>query len=183
LRHMKFPHKLFEEYVESKELRSHCIEVSAIMRFLAREIGEDDERWADIGLLHDLDFEIEKDLASHGKKTAEILRAEGYPEDAIMTILSHNEEGTGVKRETKIDFCLSAADNISGLIHAYSLVRNGLDGMEVKGLKKKIKDKAFAAAVRRDLITDIGKAGIPLDRFLELAIKAVQSIAKEIEFA
>lgn len=180
---MKNPEKLFQEYVESKELRMHCLEVSEIMRFLAREFNEDEVKWADIGLLHDLDFETEKDLASHGKKTAEILRAEGYPEDAIRTILSHNEEGTGIKREAKIDFCLSAADNISGLIYAYGLMRKGLDGMEVSGLKKKMKDKRFAEAIRRDLILDIEKAGMLLDKFLEISISAMQSINKTIEFS
>jgi predicted hydrolase (HD superfamily) len=86
----------------------------------------------------------------------------------------------GVKRESKLEYCLSAADNISGLIYAYALMRKGLIGMEAKGLKKKIKDKAFAAAVRRDLILDIEKTGLPIDKFLEISIVAMQGIAGEI---
>ncbi len=179
---MKSSRELFMEHIKSRELSMHCIEVSAIMRFLAKELGENEEEWASIGMLHDLDFETEKDLATHGRKTAEILKAEGYPDGFVRAMLSHNEEGTGVKRENKIDYCLSAADNVSGLIYAYALMRKGLEGMEVKGLKKKIKDKAFAAAVRRDLILDIEKAGMPLNKFLEISIKAMQSIAKEIGF-
>ncbi len=179
---MKSPNELFEEHVKSQELKNHCREVSAIMRFLAREFGEDEEEWAAIGLLHDLDFETEKDLSTHGRKTADILKAECYDEGFVRAVLSHNEGGLGVKRESRLEYSLSAADNISGLIYAYALMRNGLEGMEVRGLKKKIKDKAFAAAVRRDLIMDIEKAGIPLEKFLEVSIKAMQSIAKEIGF-
>ncbi len=179
---MKSSHELFMEHIKSRELSLHCIEVSAIMKLLARELGENEEEWAAIGMLHDLDFETEKDLATHGKKTAEILKAEGYSDGFVRAVLSHNEEGTGVKRESKLEFCLSASDNISGLIYAYALMRKGFEGMEVKGLKKKIKDKAFAAAVRRDLILDIEKAGVPLDKFLEISIKAMQSIAKDIGF-
>jgi hypothetical protein len=178
---MKSSHELFREHIRTRELSLHCIEVSAIMRALAAELGGDEERWAAIGLLHDLDFETEKDLSVHGKKTAEILKNEGHDEQTIRAILSHNEEGSGVKRESSLEFCLSAADNISGLIYAYALMRNGIDGMEVKGLKKKMKDKAFAAAIRRDMILDVERF-IPLDKFLETAIKAMQGIAKEIGF-
>ncbi|MBM3303499.1 MAG: HD domain-containing protein [Candidatus Aenigmarchaeota archaeon] len=179
---MKSSRELFMEHIRTRELSCHCIEVSAIMRALARELGEDEERWASLGLLHDLDFETEKDLATHGKRTADILKAEGYDEAFIRSMLSHNEEGMGVRRESRIDYCLSAADNISGLIYAYALMRKGLDGMEVKGLKKRIKEKSFAAAIRRDLILDIEKAGVPLDKFLEISIRAMQGIAKDIGF-
>jgi putative nucleotidyltransferase with HDIG domain len=178
--HMKSAQELFNEHVRSPELRNHCIEVSAIMRALAGELGEDVERWAAIGLLHDLDFETEKDLATHGKKTAEMLKAGGYDEEFVRAVLSHNEGGLGVKRESKLEFCLSAADNISGLIYAYGLMRKGLDGMDVSGLRKKMKDKRFAVAVRRDLITDVEKAGVSIDVFLGISIKAMQGISSII---
>ncbi|MDP2749414.1 MAG: HD domain-containing protein [Nanoarchaeota archaeon] len=179
---MKPVKELFEEHVKSNEIRMHCLEVGTIMRFLAREFNEDEEKWYTIGLLHDLDFETEKDLKTHGLKTAEILRKEGYDEALINSILSHNEGGLGVKRESKLDYALSAADNISGLIYSYGLMRKGLEGMEVSGLKKKFKAPAFAAAVRRDLIADIEKTGMTFDKFFEISIKAMQSIAKEIGF-
>ncbi len=179
---MKLPKELFEQYVKSPEIRMHCIEVAAIMRFLAREFNEDEEKWHTIGLLHDLDFDFEKDLLKHGLKTAEILRQEGYPENTIHAILSHNEGGLGVKRESNADFCLSAADNVSGLIYSYGLMKKTLEGMEVSGLKKKYKAKAFAAAVRRDLIAGIEKTGMTMDKFFEVSIKAMQSISKEIGF-
>ncbi|VVB81125.1 Uncharacterised protein [uncultured archaeon] len=129
-----------------------------------------------------MDFEEIKDLQIHGRKTVEILRQEGFSEDVIHAIASHNEEGTGVKRETKMDFALSAADNVSGLIYAYALMRKDkgyLEGMETSGLKKRIKDKRFAANCNRDKINDIEKV-LPMDKFLETAIRAMQKIKDEI---
>lgn len=172
--------KLFEQHVKSPELRMHCKEVSTIMTFLAREFNEDAEKWEMIGLLHDLDFDFEKSPSEHGKKTAEILKEKGYSEDVIHAILSHNEENLAAKRESRLDYALSAADNVSGLIYAYALMRKTIDGMEVSGLKKKIKDKKFAANVNRNNILDIEKAGMALDKFLDISIKAMSSIAKDV---
>jgi len=171
---------LFERYVKSTELKMHCREVSVIMSFIAREFGEDAEKWRITGLLHDLDFDFEKNPVEHGKKTAAILTENGYPNDIVHAILSHNEENLVAKRETRMDFALSAADNISGLIYAYALMRKSIASMEVSGLKKKMKDKAFAAKVDRNMIIDVEKAGITLDRFIEISIKAMHSIAAEI---
>ena len=185
--------ELFEDYVKTNTLKMHCLEVSAIMRSIAKELikqgkispgmnpNEKEEEWATTGLLHDLDFEEYPDLNEHAKITAQRLKPLGYHDNMIHAILSHNEQGTSVKRETDMDYCLSAVDNVSGLIYAYALMRRGLKDMKIKGLKKKMKDKAFAAAVRRDLIYDIEKI-IPLDDFLEISIKAMQSIAEKIGF-
>ena len=186
--------EIFEDYVTSNNLKMHCIEVSSIMRELAKYMikegklssganpNEKEEEWATTGLLHDLDFDEYPDLKEHAKITVQRLKPLGYHDNMLHAILSHNEQGTGVKRENDLDYCLSAADNISGLIYAYALMRGGLEGMKVKGLKKKIKDKTFAAAVRRDLILDIEKAGLDLDKFLEISIKAMQNIADKIGF-
>lgn len=179
---MKTPNELFEEHVKTPEIKNHCKEVAVIMKALAKEFNEDEEKWYKVGLLHDLDFEFEKELTKHGLQTAEMLKKEGYSEEIIHAILSHNEGGLGIKRESKIDFSLSAADNVSGLIYAYGLMKKTLEGMEVSGLKKRFKAKGFAAAVRRDLIADIEKTGMTLDKFFEVAIKAMQSISKEIGF-
>ncbi|MCX6709152.1 MAG: HDIG domain-containing protein [Candidatus Woesearchaeota archaeon] len=170
---------LFEENIRTDNIRLHCIEVEAVMAELAKEFGGDDG-WSVAGLLHDLDFEEVKDLENHGKKTVEILKKEGFPEDVVRAVASHNEAGTGVKRESKMDFALAAADNISGLIFAYALMRKTIVGMDVAGLKKRLKDKRFAANCNRDKIFDIEKAGIPLDKFLEVSIKAMQGIAGKI---
>lgn len=178
--------KLFNEYVKSDKVRIHCREVEVIMRALAQEFGESEEvqeKWAIAGLLHDMDCDIILEVKNQGGKVVEILREKtDCLEDICHAILSHNEENTGVKRESKFDYVLSAADNISGLIYAYGLVRHGLEGMQVKGLKKRLKEKDFAASVRRDLIYDIEKAGIELNKFLEISIKAMQEIKGELGF-
>ena len=194
--------QLLKEYVHKPEILMHCLEVSIIMRFLARELGEDEEKWAIAGLLHDIDYEsclktedcfrhpesseISRfsSLEEHAKKGAEIIKQkyDKIDEEIIHAILAHNEEHTKTKRENKFDFALAASDNISGMIFAYGLMRKSLEGMEIKSLKKKMKEKSFASTVRRDLIYDIDKANIDLDKFLEIAIKAMQSIAREIGF-
>ncbi len=132
--------ELFKEYVKTDNLKMHSKEVAIIMKGLAKKLGEDEDKWYYTGLLHDLDYEEIKDLKTHGLKTGEILKENGFPEDMVNAILRHNEEN-GNKRENLYDYCLSAADNISGLIYAYGLMRKTLKGMEVKGLKKKMKDK------------------------------------------
>ena len=176
--------QLLKEYVHKPEILMHCLEVSIIMRFLARELGEDEEKWAIAGLLHDIDYETFSSLEEHAKKGAEIIKQkyDKIDEEIIHAILAHNEEHTKTKRENKFDFALAASDNISGMIFAYGLMRKSLEGMEVKSLKKKMKEKSFASTVRRDLIYDINKGNIDLDKFLEIAIKAMQSIAREIGF-
>jgi putative nucleotidyltransferase with HDIG domain len=173
--------ELFDNYVKSDEIRKHCLEVSTIMKFLAKELEEDEDKWANAGLMHDMDCDITPEISIQGRKAAEIAKENGYSEDICHAILSHNEENLGIKRESKFDYMLSAADNVSGLIYVYGLMRKSLDEMDVAGLKKKLKNKGFAASVRRDLIQDAEKF-IPLDKFFDISIKAMQSIKKEIGF-
>jgi putative nucleotidyltransferase with HDIG domain len=173
--------ELFNKYVKSEEIRKHCLEVSTIMKFLAKELNENEEEWANAGLMHDMDCDITPEISVQGRKAAEIARENGYSEEIYHAILSHNEENLGIKRQSKFDYLLSAADNISGLIYAYGLMRKTLEGMDVSGLKKKLKNTNFAASLRRDLILDAEKF-IPLDKFLEISIKAMQSIKGEIGF-
>ena len=173
--------RLFDEYVHSDKVRMHCREVEVVMRGLAKELGEDEEKWALAGLLHDMDCDIEPDIKNQARKAAEILKGKtDCPEDVCKAILSHNEENLGVKRESKLDYALSAADNISGMIYAYALMRGTIEGLKPKGVKKKLKDKGFAANVRRELIYDIEKSGMELTTFLDISIKALQGIKREI---
>ncbi|MBR9706499.1 HDIG domain-containing protein [Candidatus Pacearchaeota archaeon] len=179
--------ELFKDHVTKPELKMHCIEVEVIMRELAKELGKNEEEWAIAGRLHDLDYEgldwtNEQAKRDHGRLTAHRLKKFNFPQEILHAIQAHNEENTLIKRENTFDYCLSAADNISGLIYAYALMRGGLQDMTIKGLKKKMKDRTFAANVRRDLITDIEKADIELSKFLELAIKAMQKISEKIGF-
>ena len=178
---MEKAQKLFEENVKSEDVKKHCLEVSTIMASLAKELGENEEDWAIAGLMHDADCDITPDISVQGKRAAEILKENGFKEELSHAVLAHNEENLGIKRESKLDYVLSAADNISGLIYAYGLMRKSLEGMEAKKLKEKLKNKAFAATVRRDLILDVEKF-MPLDKFLEISIKAMQSISKQIGF-
>lgn len=174
--------EIFEDYIKNPELKKHCLEVEIIMRTLANKLGEDEAKWAAAGKLHDLDYEDTKDnIELHGRLTADRLKKLNYPQELIHAILAHNKEHTRVKMEVDFDYCLAAADSISGLIYAYGLVRKGLKGMKVSGLKKKIEDKTFASAIRRDSIYAIEKV-MKLDDFLETSIQAMQSIAKEIGF-
>ena len=148
---------------------------------LAKELGEDDEKWAMAGLLHDMDCDIEPDIKNQARRAVEILKEKtDCPEDLCHAVLSHNEENLGIKREAKFDFALSAADNISGMIYAYALMRGTIEGMKPKGIKKKLKDTGFAATVRRELIYDIEKAGMEMTTFLDISIKALQGIKREI---
>lgn len=174
--------KIFGEYVKSEQVKMHCNEVETIMTFLAKEFGEDEETWGIAGLMHDADCDLTPDISVQGKKASEIAKEKlNCSEEICHAILSHNEENLGVKRESKLDYALSAADNVSGLIYAYALMRNkDISTMDVAGLKKKFKNKGFAATVRRELIQDIEKTGIDLDKFFDIAISAMKSIKSYI---
>lgn len=143
---------LVTRYVQEPGLRRHMLAVSAAMGDYARRLGEDAEYWETIGLLHDFDWEIHPTLNEHPIKGADILRTEGWDEETIRVILSHFTEGTGVAREKPVDFALMACDEITGLIIATTLVKASRDINEVtvQSVRKKWKDRRFAAGVQRD---------------------------------
>ena len=140
------------EHVKDAGLVRHMLAVEAAMRSYAGKLSGDAETWGLAGLLHDFDWEIHPDLARHPRDGAPLLRARCGPEDVGRTILAHNEAGTGVKPVRPEDHALLACDEITGLIVATALVRpsKSLADVEVSSVKKKYKDKAFAAGVRRD---------------------------------
>ncbi len=144
--------QLIEEHVQAVGLRRHMLSVEAAIRGYAERLGEDPGVWGLAGLLHDWDWEIHPTLNRHPRDGAPILRARGCDEGIIRAILSHNTEGTGVLRERPIDFALLACDEITGLIMAAALVRPSKDvrEVEVKSIKKRWKERAFAAGVDRD---------------------------------
>ena len=144
------------EFAQDAGLRRHMLAVSAAMRFYAERLGADPAYWETVGLLHDFDWEIHPDLDRHPIQGAEILRERGWDEETIRVILSHYTAGTAVEREKPIDFALLACDEITGLIVAATLVRPSKDirDVKLKSIRKKWKDKRFAAGVDRDHVIE-----------------------------
>jgi putative nucleotidyltransferase with HDIG domain len=145
------------EFVQDAGLRRHMLAVSAAMRFYAEKLGQGTDYWEIVGLIHDFDWEIHPDLDRHPIKGADILRERGWDETIIRTILSHYSEGTGVEREEPIDFALLACDEITGLIIATTLVRpsRNIADVTVKSIRKKWKDRRFAAGVIREHVEEV----------------------------
>ena len=166
--------KLLNEWVLNDRLKLHMKQVAHLMKSWAKEkeeLNDDDVwKWEMAGLLHDADWDQWPD--QHCKKIIAELEIKNVDPEIIHAIASHGPEHFGVEPETKMDKMLYAFDELSGFIHAYSLMRpNGYEGMEVKGVKKRFKDKAFAASVSRDDINDAAvRCGISLDELIGFAI-------------
>lgn len=175
----KTAEEILNEYVKSESLLRHCRAVAASMQYFARKFGGDEELWYVTGLLHDFDYEKYPD--KHPQIGESILRGKGVSEPIIRCIQSHADY-TGISRESDMEKTLFAVDELSGFVVACAYVRpDKMKGMEVKSVKKKLKDKAFAAAVRRE---DIDKGavemGIALDELIAGVISALQESAKEL---
>ena len=176
------------EYTKSQNLRRHMLAVEAAMRAYARHFDDDEELWGIVGLLHDFDYEKYPNVAENGHPNtgAPILRGRGYNETIIRAILSHATEVTGVERESLLEKTLYAVDEVTGLIIAVALVRPSKDIRDVrlKSIKKKWKDRAFAAGVHRTEVeagaTDLG---VELWEHVERVLKAMQGIAAELGVA
>ncbi|MGH3104472.1 MAG: HD domain-containing protein [Gaiellaceae bacterium] len=168
-------------YTESVALRRHALAVEAATRAYARRFGEDEERWGVVALLHDFDYEIHPTLDKHPQDGAPLLREEGYPEDVIEAILSHAEH-LALPRDTPLKRTLFACDELSGFVHACGLVRpTGLDGLESKSVRKKLKQPSFAAGVHRDEVyAGAELLGLELDEHVRNVIEALQPIAPEL---
>ena len=172
-------------YTTSESLLRHALaveaSVQASVRGYARRFGEDEELWASVALLHDFDYEIHPTLDKHPQDGAPILREEGYPEVVIRAVLSHAEH-LELARETQLEKTLFACDEISGFVHACGLVRpTGLDGLEPKSVRKKLKQPSFAAGVHRDEVyAGAELLGLELDEHIENVIESLQPIAGEL---
>ena len=174
--------KLLSEYTKKPALINHALAVEAAMREYARRFGEDEEVWGIVGLLHDFDYERYPTREEHPFKGAEILREKGVPQEWINAILAHADY-SGVKRDTLLSKTLFAVDELVGFIVAVALVRPSkkLEDVEVKSVIKKMKDKAFAAAVNRDDIKlGAEELGIPLEKHIEVVLQGMKKVAKEI---
>jgi putative nucleotidyltransferase with HDIG domain len=175
--------QLLKEYIKNPRMHNHCYASEEVMRALAKRFGEDEEVWGITGLLHDLDVEMtEGNPENHGWKTAEILKEEGVEESVIDTIVAHNEKASGRDRTTKFEHALSAAETITGLIVATTLVYpdKKLASVKPKSVVKRMKEKSFAASVDRDKIRECEKIGIPLPEFAALSLEAMRGIADKI---
>jgi putative nucleotidyltransferase with HDIG domain len=168
-------------YTKSESLLRHALAVEASTRFYARKFGEDEELWGVVALLHDFDYEIHPTLDQHPQNGAPILREEGYPEEVVEGVLSHAEH-LGLPRDTLLKKTLFACDELSGFVHACGLVRpTGLDGLEPKSVKKKLKQPSFAAGVNRDEVQQgADLLEIDLDEHIRNVIAALQPIAREL---
>lgn len=171
----KVPHILLEKYIQNENLRKHCYAVESSMRYYAEMLGEDTELWGSAGLLHDIDYEMYPD--EHPNASPAILKEGDFDDEFINTILSHAyPERTNIPRNTLIRKYLFACDEITGLVTAYALMKpGGLNDVEVKGVKKKMKDKAFARNVSRDdIIMGAEEIGIELDTHIMNIIEAMR---------
>jgi putative nucleotidyltransferase with HDIG domain len=175
--------ELLDTHVRAENLRKHCLATEAIMRELARRFGTDEESWAVTGLLHDLDFEYTKDdMASHGAKTVELLEPYDLPKEATDAILRHNAEALGVERQTTMDYALTCAETITGLIVASALVHpdKKLASLKPKSVSKRMKSKEFARNVNREHVALCEQIDIPLPDFISLSINAMNSISDDL---
>jgi len=165
--------------VENDNLIKHMLATEAIMRVLAVRLGEDVEEWGITGLLHDIDVELtDGDMNAHSKLGADLARELGANEKIAHAILGHNE-AHGIPLETKLDKALFCADPLTGLITAGALVRpdKKLGNLEAKSIKKRFKEKSFAAGVNREQIARCSELGLTLDEFIELGLGAMKKIA------
>lgn len=175
---------LFKKYNKSESLYHHALSVEATMRAFAEKLGEDKDYWGIVGFLHDIDWEMFPQ--EHCRKAPELLKEIGTPDDMIHAVCSHGYGlVTDVKPEREMEKILFAVDELTGLVNATALMRpDKIKGMEVKSVKKKWKDKRFAAGVNRDVIKQGAEmAGIGIDELIETTIAAMTEIAPEIGLA
>lgn len=177
--------QLIKDYVKNEKMIAHSLASEAVMKAIAKHLGEDEDKWGTAGLLHDVDVEVTNgDIKIHGLKAVEILEEKGYDPEIIDAIKMHNEEATGLERTTLFQHALAAGETITGLIFATALVYpdKKLTSVKPKSITKRMKEKAFAASVRRENILECEDIGIPLNEFAELSLKAMQEISAELGF-
>lgn len=173
---------LVREYVRNENLIRHMLAVEAAMRFYAETFGEDPDEWGLAGLLHDFDWEIHPDMSTHPQAGAPILRERGVPEEIVRAVLSHADH-TGVPRQSRMEKALAACDEVTGMIIAVALVRpsHSLLDLEPSSVKKKWKDRAFAAGANREEIERMtAEFGVELWEHVGNVIQAMRRIAPEL---
>lgn len=177
---------LLTEYTQSENLRKHALAVEACMRACSKKYGEaspeTENLWAIVGLIHDFDYERWPSLEDHPYKGNAILTERGWPEPIRRAVMSHAEY-TGVTRDTPMEKCLFACDELAGFITAVALIKpsKSLAEVDVKSVRKRMKDKAFARKVNReDIIQGAAALGVDLDEHIGLCIEAMKPFAKQL---
>ena len=167
--------ELVREWTESESLRKHMLAVEAAMRAYARERGEDEEKWGITGLLHDMDYEKHPTPDEHPMVGVRELEKLGYPEDVLHAIKGHADY-LDVPRDTPMSRTLYAVDELSGFITACALVRpERLEGLKAKSVRKKMKQKSFAASVNRDdIVRGAEELGVDLNEHIEFVVAALR---------
>jgi putative nucleotidyltransferase with HDIG domain len=174
--------RLLTEYTKSDSLLKHALAVEAAVRGYARKFGEDEDAWGTVALLHDFDYERWPSASDHPFRGSEILRNEGYPEWMIRAILSHADY-SGVPRESRLEKTLFACDEMAGFITAAALVRptKSVLDLEASSVIKRMKDKAFARAVKReDLRAGAELLGLPLEEHIANVIQFMREQAEAL---
>ena len=175
---------LLKKNILNRNLIKHCLATEAVMRALADRLGEDQEKWGLAGLLHDLDSEmVNADLSRHTLETEKVLREKGVDEEIIRAIKLHNEKAHGEKRSEKFHHALAAGETITGLIIATTLVYpdKKIRSVKAKSIKKRMKEKSFAAGVDRNIVMECEKLGMDITEFSELCLEAMKGIAEDLE--
>ena len=174
--------ELLESNIKSENMRKHCLASEAVLRAIAQRLGEDEQEYGLAGLLHDIDMEITNaDPYTHGPYAEKLLK-DKVSEEMLDAIIMHNEVATGLVRTTQFQHALAAGETITGLITATTLVYpdKKLAGVKAKSVTKRMKQKAFAASVKRENIMECENIGIPLDEFAELSVNAMRQISDEL---
>ncbi len=170
--------ELLKENVKSENMLKHSYASEAVLRATAKHLGEDEDEWGIAGLLHDIDVEITNaDPKTHGPAATNILKNK-VTDEMLDAIVMHNEAATGLERTTVFQHALAAGETITGLITAVTLVYpdKKIASIKTKSVTKRMKQKAFAASVKRENILECEKIGIPINEFAELSINAMKGI-------
>jgi predicted hydrolase (HD superfamily) len=174
--------EILKSNVEAENMLKHSLASEAVLRAVAKHLGKNEEEWGIAGLLHDIDVEITNaDPHTHGPYAEKLLKGK-ITDEMLDAIVMHNEVATGKERNTEFQHALAAGETITGLITATTLVYpdKKLASVKAKSVTKRMKQKAFAASVKRENIMECEKIGIPLAEFADLAVNAMRSISDDM---
>ncbi len=174
--------QLLEACIKSENMRKHCLASEAVLRAVARRLGRNEEEWGLAGLLHDIDVEITNaDPFTHGPYAEKLLKGK-VSDEMLDAIVMHNEVATGKERTTEFQHALAAGETITGLITATTLVYpdKKLASVQAKSVTKRMKQKAFAASVKRENILECEQIGIPIHEFAELSVNAMRDVSDNL---